>query len=75
MNFTEADLSLSKCHTISRYTRKCNFIYVPTKSAALHIPSIFMKFTNAYQHYVLISCCTEFQRNWKYVWKVQMENL
>jgi hypothetical protein len=48
---TSATLSLvSKCHRVSQYTRKCNFI-MPVRSTALPV-LIFVNLTNARQHYV-----------------------
>ena len=40
---------VSKCHTVSRCTRECNFSYAYKKCAAVHAP-IFMKLVNDEQH-------------------------
>ena len=45
---------LSKCHTASQYTNKCNFIYNCKKSTVVPAPSC-TELTNAQWHYMTIS--------------------
>jgi hypothetical protein len=61
-NFTRGESFIFEMSYGWRCTRKCNFLYTRTKSAAFPLPLIFTKSTKAQQHYLLISC-TEFQLN------------
>jgi hypothetical protein len=52
---------LSKCRTLSQYTRTCAFIS-SRKEGVVLLMLIFTKITIFEQHYVLITC-TEFYEN------------
>jgi len=52
---------LTKCHTLARYMRKCNFIYNSKKIMAF-LASIFTKFTSARKNYMQVSH-NEFRKN------------
>jgi len=45
---------LEKCHTVSRYTCKCNSVYAHTKGTSFSAP-ILMKLTNNQRHYAQFS--------------------
>jgi len=52
-DFTKA-LFISKCHTVSRQTRKCHFIYNRKKSTTF-TPPVFTKLVYVEQQYAQIS--------------------
>ena len=54
-------LDCQNVHGISRYTRKCNFVYAH-KKRSIFLALIFTKLTNTQQHYVQASY-TEFHPN------------